>query len=267
MRPWLCVNMAMTLDGKVMRPEGGWHGLTSPADAARMERIRGGVDFLIVGRNSIAADDPEVYPEDPRARLRPVMIVRSQLPPFDRKIFARPDRPALLLAGDSIPEIAALPAVASAGAAEGEAEAGEGTGKPSAGAARGLRRLREEDLPADCSHDLRELARRAELYVGPEAALAPEAALEFVSELRPERDRPARVLLEGGPSLNHAFFARDLVDELNLTLVPFLIGERSMPAIVDGSPAFPGYADARWRRTIAEAAGDEVFLTYERERA
>lgn len=44
-----------------------------------------------------------------------------------------------------------------------------------------------------------------------------------------------KVLLEGGPSLNGAFLAADLVDELDLTISPALVGGTS-PRLATGAP-------------------------------
>ena len=87
------VNMAMTLDGKVVLPDGRWHGLTSEEDRKRMDRYRKDADALIVGKGSIVRDDPDLtlrtFPEPSRndEAPRPVLICRNELPPLDRKIF------------------------------------------------------------------------------------------------------------------------------------------------------------------------------------
>ena len=71
-----------------------------------------------------------------------------------------------------------------------------------------------------------------------------------------------RLLCEGGGELNAALFEAELVDELNLTICPLVLGGRAAPTIADGR----GFA------TLAEAAqlrlrrlrrvGAELFLTY-----
>ena len=52
--------MAMTLDGKVIRPDGRWYGLSSKNDKIKMDEIRSKADILITGKNSIVQDDPVV---------------------------------------------------------------------------------------------------------------------------------------------------------------------------------------------------------------
>ena len=80
--------MAMTLDGKVMRPDGKWYGLSSRKDKVRMDEYRSSAEILIVGKNSIINDDPVThlrYVSSPNPRV--VLLVRKGSIPPDRKIF------------------------------------------------------------------------------------------------------------------------------------------------------------------------------------
>ncbi len=250
--PFVSVNMAMTLDGKVMRPDGGWHGLTSDADRARMNRYRQAADVVFVGKNSIAADDPIVLPPQlrradgqvvhPSMALRPVpcMIARTSLPPANRKLFtessARGVRPMLFVGRDQ-------PSVSN------------GVRLPAAGTA-----LASGDLPMAAPEDMHALVRDAWVLPFARELLEPANVLDWLYRERGVR----QVLLEGGPKVNHAFFAADLVDVVYLTLVPFLLGQRDLPGIVDGGEAFPRFDQHRWRLDRSEAIGGEVFLKYSR---
>lgn len=98
------MNMAMTLDGRVVLPDGRWHGLTSEEDRRRMDRYRKDADALIVGKGSIVRDDPDLslrtFPEPSRSdeAPRPVLVCRNELPPLDRKIFhLKKRRPLIFL--------------------------------------------------------------------------------------------------------------------------------------------------------------------------
>ncbi|EMJ99707.1 MULTISPECIES: RibD family protein [unclassified Leptospira] len=86
---FVSVNMAMTLDGKVCRPDGKWYGLSSRNDKRRMDQIRSEADALILGKNSILNDDPVTHlryvesEKEPRA----ILLVRTGTIPSDKKVF------------------------------------------------------------------------------------------------------------------------------------------------------------------------------------
>lgn len=248
--PSVAINMAMTLDGKVMRPDGGWHGMTSATDRMRMDRYRSEADVIFVGKNSITADDPIVLP----ARLRkssgalkgstlwpvPCMIARSSLPPADRKLFTDSEQRgvrSILFAGKDQPLVS------------------NGVRLPPSGQA-----LAPQDLPMAAPDQLIALVERADVIPFARELLEPAPVLDWLYRERGVRN----VLLEGGPKVNHAFFAADLVDVVYLTLVPFLIGKRDLPGIVDGETAFSRFDQSRWRLDRCEPIGREIFLKYSR---
>ena len=69
------------------------------------------------------------------------------------------------------------------------------------------------------------------------------------------------LLVEGGPSLNHALISMSLADELFLTLVPKLLGgtfDKKSLTLLNG-PALP---PTDMRLISAHAAGGELFLRY-----
>lgn len=71
-----------------------------------------------------------------------------------------------------------------------------------------------------------------------------------------------RLVCEGGGALNDALFRAGLVDELHLTVCPFVIGGRAAPTIVDGA-GFARLADAaRLELRSARRVGAEMFLVY-----
>jgi 2,5-diamino-6-(ribosylamino)-4(3H)-pyrimidinone 5'-phosphate reductase len=73
-----------------------------------------------------------------------------------------------------------------------------------------------------------------------------------------------RLLCEGGGALNDAMFRAGLVDELHLTICPWIIGGRTAPTIADGL-GFPRLADAfQLRVQKMKKPGWEIFLTYTR---
>ena len=73
-----------------------------------------------------------------------------------------------------------------------------------------------------------------------------------------------RLLCEGGAELNGALFAAGLVDELNLTLCPFVFGGRSAPTIADGCLPRRLAEASRFKLKSFAQFGSELFLQYRR---
>lgn len=72
-----------------------------------------------------------------------------------------------------------------------------------------------------------------------------------------------RLLCEGGGEVNAALIEAGLVNELNLTLCPLIIGGRGAPTMSDGH-GFDKLADAAQLRLKSQKrVGDEMFLVYE----
>ncbi len=97
---------------------------------------------------------------------------------------------------------------------------------------------------------------RAEVLVQPGGIDLP-ALLAHLFEARGVR----RLLCEGGPALVWSLFEADVVDELLVTLVPFVVGGRDALTMVEGT----GFTPERVRRLTlvsSEPVGDELFLTY-----
>jgi riboflavin-specific deaminase-like protein len=97
---------------------------------------------------------------------------------------------------------------------------------------------------------------RADVLVQP-GGIDLAALLAHLFEARGVR----RLLCEGGPSLVWSLFEADLVDEVLVTLVPFVVGGRDALTMVEG----PGFTPERVKRLTlisSEPVGDEVFLTY-----
>ncbi len=73
-----------------------------------------------------------------------------------------------------------------------------------------------------------------------------------------------RLLSEGGGALNGALFQAGVVDELHLTLCPRLIGGRSSPSIADAPIPTPLNQAYPLRLHSVRRHQDELFLVYQR---
>jgi riboflavin-specific deaminase-like protein len=102
----LAINMAMTLDGKVTRPDGKWYGLSSRKDKERMDVYRAWADALIVGKNSILNDNPVVHLRYVNANSpRIVLLVRKGSLPKNRRVFQLEKKPLLFCTNQNYTQV------------------------------------------------------------------------------------------------------------------------------------------------------------------
>lgn len=73
-------------------------------------------------------------------------------------------------------------------------------------------------------------------------------------------------LLEGGPTLNAAFFRHDLVDQIYLTIIPFLVGKSSLKSICNSEEALDRFDQRYWELESSEQIQNEIFCKYRRKR-
>lgn len=76
-----------------------------------------------------------------------------------------------------------------------------------------------------------------------------------------ERRSIRRLMVEGGGSVLTQFLQADLVDELQLVIAPFFVGEAGAPRAA-GEGAYPWTASRRARLAGAQQIGDVVLLRY-----
>jgi riboflavin-specific deaminase-like protein len=124
--------------------------------------------------------------------------------------------------------------------------------------------LRDDGIPriiaAPASAPAGRLARlRAshEVWTVGRARVDPEALLRRLS-----RRRVARLLVEGGGEVFAVFFEAGLVDEVHLTVTPYLIGGRGAPTLFDGE-GISGDVP-RLKLDLCRREGEEAYLRYRR---
>ena len=193
-RPFVCMNMAMTADGKITSAAREYPGFTSRHDRVTMDRIRAEADAVLVGAGTLRADDPplQIRDEEMRAYRRSlgkpeglwnvVLTASAAIDPDSR--FFRDERAA----GRIVATVDGAPA--------GRVEA---------------------------------LARRAEVWrVGRDRV----DLQELLRRLRARG--VGRLLVEGGGETNWEVVRGDLLDELYVTVVPALLGGRDAPTLLEG---------------------------------
>jgi 2,5-diamino-6-(ribosylamino)-4(3H)-pyrimidinone 5'-phosphate reductase len=73
-----------------------------------------------------------------------------------------------------------------------------------------------------------------------------------------------RLLCEGGGELNGALLRAGLVDEINLTVCPWIFGGRTAPTLAEGMDAHRLAEAARFGLRSVKQVGEEIFLIYRR---
>jgi riboflavin-specific deaminase-like protein len=73
-----------------------------------------------------------------------------------------------------------------------------------------------------------------------------------------------RMLCEGGGELNDALFRAGLVDELHLTVCPFIFGGRNAPTIADGIGVGSLAKASALELVSMKRVGDELYVVFKR---
>jgi len=116
--------------------------------------------------------------------------------------------------------------------------------------------LTTEGAPKTKVNALSKAADDVFVSLGTELDLA--AALRWLRE----KWKVKRLLCEGGGELNAAMFRGGFVDELYLTICPFIFGGRNAPTLADGE-GIEGLTDGRrFKLKKSERVGDELFCVY-----
>lgn len=225
-RPKITLNMAASIDGKTTTFEREKVRFSSDEDRALMENLRSRVDAVLIGAGTLRTDDPP-------------LILR--IPQYQEQRSA--------LKGNANP----LNIVVSA-------------------------RL---DFPIEDSDFFRHPDTEKLVFTTARAPLDKQTTLKRYAKVieAPETDegkvdicemtrlmvglKIKHLLLEGGGELNFGMLKQHLVDEIYLTLCPYVIGGGNAPTIVDGS----GFPKNLVQKLLLESCrvGEkgEVFLKYQ----
>jgi 2,5-diamino-6-(ribosylamino)-4(3H)-pyrimidinone 5'-phosphate reductase len=193
-RPFVCINMAMTADGKITSAGREEPAFSSRLDKKTMDRLRAEADAVLVGAGTLRADNPPLHVRDPEMKAH-------------RRSLGKPEGLVNVLVTAS---------------AEVDPAArffrDDGTAAPIVATV--------EDAPAD---RLARLAQVAEVWTVGRGRVALPRLL-----IRLKARGIERLLVEGGGELNWGFVRDDLFDELYVTIVPALLGGRDAPTLCEG---------------------------------
>jgi 2,5-diamino-6-(ribosylamino)-4(3H)-pyrimidinone 5'-phosphate reductase len=201
-RPYVLVNVAMSLDGKIDSVARNGVTISSPADKLRLDRLRAGVDAVLVGGRTLLDEDPGLTVRDPALRQ------------------ARRKR--------GLPENPAKVGVVS------QADLKVDGDFMSSGPARRLIYTTRQTSTEQLAH-LQNAGAEVMVLEGTRPGL--KAVLESLHELGIQR-----LLVEGGGTLLAEFFRLGSVDEVSAYIAAFILGGATAPTLADGPGFEPEHA-------------------------
>ncbi|MGC8816512.1 MAG: 2,5-diamino-6-(ribosylamino)-4(3H)-pyrimidinone 5'-phosphate reductase [Candidatus Hadarchaeum sp.] len=210
-RPYVILNAAMTLDGKIATA-GGDSKISSAADLTRLHRLRSRMDAVMVGAGTILADNPSLTVRRVKGRnpARVVVDGRARIP-HGAKIL-----------DNSAKTIVAVSSVADAEKVERLRQAGAEV-------------IVFEGEKIDLRRLLEELYRRG---------------------IR-------KLLLEGGSTLNWDMISQGLVDEIQITIAPRIVGGVEAKTLVGGTGFSRVKDGVRLKLSKVSRVGSDVLLVYQ----
>ena len=223
MRPFVRINMAMSADGKVATANRAVHTFGSPRDGRHLHELRAASDAILCGARTV---------EETGATLGNGGRHYDNL----RKRLGRCPHPLRVVVSGS--------ASLSPNAPLWKDRSGPVVAWVSASA------------PAARVRRLAGLAD--EVWTSPGDQVDVGAGLRWLAARHRVRD----ALVEGGGSLNDAFFRAGMVDELHLTWCPLLIGGSQAPTACDGLGTGPLAGAFRMALHSIQRHGNELFLVY-----
>lgn len=194
LRPYVIINAAMSVDGKIDTYERGGASISSPEDKRRVLELRAEVDAVMVGGKTLLKESPSLTVKLPELEN---LRIANKLPPNPAKI--------------GIISTANLNPI----------------GKfITAGPARRIIFTTSQTSPRQVNV-LQELG--VEVYQIGEKRVDLRKSLEILTELGIKT-----IMLEGGGTLIAEFIRLGLADELRVYIAPKIFGGASAPTLVDG---------------------------------
>jgi 2,5-diamino-6-(ribosylamino)-4(3H)-pyrimidinone 5'-phosphate reductase len=192
-RPFVYINMAMSVDGKITSATREYPRFTSDYDRRSMDRLRAEADALVVGAGTVRADDPPLHVRD------------AEMLAY-RKTLGRPAGLLKVVVSASLRGLVGTDFLA-------DRDGG------------GCIIATSDDAPTE---ELDRLPAHAEVW---RLGSRQVDIGQLVRRLRDRGVE--RLLVEGGGELNGLFVEQDLVDEIYITIAPTLLGGRDAPTPVE----------------------------------
>jgi 5-amino-6-(5-phosphoribosylamino)uracil reductase len=225
-RPFVALNVAESADGKLAPIDGGKINFGSLEDRAQMEALRALADGVLIGGGTLRAEDPPLLIRDPAVRDRRTATKGS---PHPRNITVCSVLP------ENVEEM------------------------------NFFRSSETEKLVFTTERTRTALRDAASRYAQIEVVPLDVAGRVNVVEVL--RKLPLMgvhyLLLEGGGELNFSMLEAGLIDEIYLTVCPFIFGGRTAPTSFDGAGFTREHVRKLALKTHRQSVSGEIFLHYE----
>ncbi|MGZ4967235.1 MAG: RibD family protein [Chthoniobacterales bacterium] len=220
-RPFVAATFAMTADGKITTRTNAPVDFTSREDRAHLLRQRALADAVVIGHATLKADNVRLGL--PQGELREMRLQRGQTQAPIRVLVSNNGRidSSLKIFQSDISPILIFSTTR---------------------------------MPRAFQKKLRE---RATLHLSE----SPSVDLAWMLQQLRTEYKVQSIALEGGATLFRSFLERDLVDQLNLTIAPLLVGGRNAPTLTGTTKEFLP-ASIRCKLIEVRTVGEECFLTY-----
>jgi 5-amino-6-(5-phosphoribosylamino)uracil reductase len=225
-RPYVTLNVAISADGKLAPIDRGKVNFGGPEDRAQMEALRAEVDGVLIGGGTLRAEDPPLVIRDRELRARRTAAKGSPHPLNITVCSVLPENHAAMEFFRA-PETEKLV-------------------------------FTTERTPAGVLATARQFAR-VEVVAAQGSGRVDLA--EALRKLRPLG--VSHLLLEGGGELNFSMLQAGLVDEMYLTVCPFIFGGRTAPTAFDGIGFTRDQVRKLALKSHRQSAAGEVFLRYD----
>ena len=194
MKPYVILNAAMTLDGKIATKTGSSE-ISGPEDLERVHEIRKKADGIMVGIGTVLADDPRLtvhkIPSSKSDNPIRVVVDNKARTPIDFRIL-NDDADTIIAVGSICDE-------------------------------------KNPDSDEDAVSRAKAISQKADVFY---SSKTPVDLVEFMDYLYSKGIKT--LMLEGGATLNFSMIRENLIDEVRICIAPMIAGGRDAKTFFDG---------------------------------
>lgn len=194
MKPYVILNAAMTLDGKIATKTGSSE-ISGPEDLERVHEIRKNADGIMVGIGTVLADDPRLtvhkIPSSKSDNPIRVVVDNKARTPIDFRIL-NDDADTIIAVGSICDE-------------------------------------KNPDSDEDAVSRAKAISQKADVFY---SSKTPVDLVEFMDYLYSKGIKT--LMLEGGATLNFSMIKDNLIDEVRICIAPMIAGGRDAKTFFDG---------------------------------